>query len=96
MRILWTEPALSDLEAIGDFISSENSVETAMRVLTVITNSVGSLADFPHLGRAGRAPNTRELIVPNTSYIVPYRVRDSQLQVLAVFHVSRRWPEVFN
>jgi len=38
------------------------------------------------LGRPGRVLGTRELVVPDTSYIIPYRVRGNTLEVLRVFH----------
>ena len=96
MKLKWTKQALSDIEGIDEFIKNESSVEVSKRIIKTIQTSVKTLKEFPHLGRAGRSPDTRELIIPNTTYIVPYRVRDQELQILAVFHASRRWPETFN
>lgn len=45
----------------------------------------------PDLGRPGRLPGTRELVVVKTCHIVPYRFRDAA-EVLRVFHPSRRLP----
>ncbi|MCX7055916.1 MAG: type II toxin-antitoxin system RelE/ParE family toxin [Betaproteobacteria bacterium] len=42
-----------------------------MRVLA----AVDTLADQPSLGRPGRVPGTRELVVRKTRYIIPYRIR---------------------
>jgi toxin ParE1/3/4 len=30
-----------------------------------------------------------------TQYILPYRVQGRQIQVLAVFHAARKWPQDF-
>ena len=38
---------------------------------------------------------TRELVVPGTSYHIPYRVRNDVVEVLRVFHAARRWPKEF-
>jgi len=38
-------------------------------------------------------PGTRELIVTKTRYIVPYRVRGETVEILRVFHTSRRLPD---
>ena len=54
--------------------------------------AVAMLADQSGLGRPGRVPGTREWIVAKTRYLVPYRVRGGTLEVLRVFHMSRRLP----
>lgn len=88
----WTAPALHDLEAIGDYIARDNPAAAA-RLVTAIFQHVDNLVAFPHIGRPGRVHGTRELIVPGTPYIVPYKVRDAEVEILAVFHGSRRPPE---
>jgi len=94
MRLRWSIPALRDLEAIGDYIARDNPAAAA-RVVTTILDQAGRLAEHPHMGRPGRVPETRELVVTNTPYIVPYRVRGDAVQILAVLHGARRWPESF-
>ena len=54
--------------------------------------AVAMLADQLGLGRPGRVPGTREWIVANTRYLVPYKVRGVTVEVLRVFHTSRRLP----
>ncbi len=94
MRIRWTRSALADLEAIGDFVARDNPT-AARRLVEQIAASVGALSDHPHLGRPGRITGTRELVVRDTPYIAPYRVRGDEVEVLAVFHGARRWPDAF-
>lgn len=94
MRVIWTAPALRDLESIGDYFKADNA-GAAARVVAMIFERVEALAAHPHLGRAGRVPETRELVVSNSPWIVPYRVRDAKVEILAVFHGARRWPEMF-
>lgn len=94
MKLRWTAPALCDLEAIGDAIARDDP-GAAARMVTRILDQADRLADFPHIGRPGRVPGTRELVVTGTPYIVPYRVRDADVELLAVFHGARRWPEKF-
>jgi plasmid stabilization system protein ParE len=36
--------------------------------------------------RNGRVPGTRELVIPKTPYIVPYRVRHSTIEIARVYH----------
>jgi plasmid stabilization system protein ParE len=42
--------------------------------------------------RPGRLVGTRELVVPDTSYVIPYRVRLERLELIAVFHGRQKWP----
>jgi toxin ParE1/3/4 len=94
VNIVWTRPALRALEAIGDYISAENPT-AAERTVRRIRERVNELDAQPHLGRPGRTADTRELVVPGTPFIVPYRVRDNHVEVLSVFHGARKWPERF-
>jgi len=94
MKVRWTAPALRDLENIGDFIARDDP-SAAGRIVTRIFDQADRLAEYPHIGRPGRVPGTRELIVTGTPYIVPYRVRDAEVELLAIFHGARRWPETF-
>lgn len=58
-----------------------------------IDDGVRALLAFPRLGRPGRRPDTRELVISGTPYIVAYRLRDRDVQILRVLHGARRWPE---
>ncbi|MBI3419643.1 MAG: type II toxin-antitoxin system RelE/ParE family toxin [Proteobacteria bacterium] len=94
MKIAWTRPALRDLEAVVDCIAKDNPLAAAQIVERVFAQAE-SLAQYPHLGRAGRVAGTRELVVTATPFIVPYRVCDERVEILAVFHGARKWPEGF-
>jgi len=52
------------------------------------------LPNNPHI-RPGRVPGTRELVIPQTLYIVPYRVQRDVIQILRVYDGARRWPDSF-
>lgn len=94
MRLRWTTPALRDLETIGDYIGRD-SPAAAAKTVTRIFDQVDALKAHPHMGRAGRAPGTRELVIAETPFIVVYRVRADDVEALAVFHGARKWPEGF-
>ena len=95
MKVRWTAPALRDLEYVGDHIAKDNS-SAASRIVTSIFDQTDVLAEFPHLGRTGRVPDTRELVISKTPYIVPYRVRENEVEILAVFHGAQKWPETLD
>jgi plasmid stabilization system protein ParE len=83
--------ALANLDAEARYIARDNR-EAAARVVTAIADAIGRLAKYPAMGRAGRVTGTRELVVPSTPYIVPYRVRGDAVEILRVFHAARKWP----
>ncbi len=94
MRVRWLRAALADVDAEVDFIARDDPA-AADRVADRIKCSVEQLAEYPAMGRAGRVPGTRELVISGTPYIVPYRVRGGAVEVLRVFHAARRWPAEF-
>jgi len=94
VRVRWLRTALSNVEAEVDHIARDNP-EAADHVLSRIEEAVAHLAEHPAMGRAGRVPGTRELIVPGTPYVIPYRVREKTVEILRVFHSARQWPTEF-
>ena len=94
MKLVWSPQARRGLREIYLHILPEDPA--AARVLHArIRESVLRLAETPHMGRPGRVPGTRELMVPGTRDLVPYRVMEDSLQVLRVYHGARKWPEEF-
>ncbi len=91
MKVRWLKWALANLEAEAEYISRDNPA-AARRVVTAIARAVKLLARHPALGRPGRVEGTRELVVAGTPYIIPYRVHEGQVEVLRVFHATRKWP----
>ena len=91
LQVRWLKRALANLDAEGEYIARDNP-DAAQRVVSVMEQTVQLLAIHPALGRPGRVEGTRELIIPNTPYIIPYRVREGRVEVLRVFHAARKWP----
>jgi toxin ParE1/3/4 len=95
MTPVWSPEAMEDLAALRAYIE-KNDPAAARRVALHIVESIETLlCDHPELGRSGRVPGTRELVIPRTPFIVPYRVVGNTIQILRVFHGARRWPETF-
>jgi toxin ParE1/3/4 len=91
VQVRWLRRALENLDDEFVYIARDDP-EAAARLLERIASSVERLRDHPASGRPGRVPDTRELVVAGTSYIIPYRVRGQSVEILRVFHGSRRWP----
>jgi len=91
MQVKWLQKALQNLDDEAEYIAREDPV-TARLVVQRIVEAINLLPDNPALGHPGRIHGTRELVVPNTRYIVPYRVRPrlQRVEILRIFHTSRR------
>ncbi len=94
MRLLWTELAEADLDAIVLYVADE-SISNALAMDSRIRERVRMLADYPELGPLGRIPDTRELVVPNDRCVVVYRLQDDLVYVLRVIHGGQEWPLAF-
>jgi toxin ParE1/3/4 len=92
MRVRWLRTALRNLDEEASYIAADDPAAARLVVARVL-EAVAQLADQPALGRPGRVPSTRELVVARTRYIVPYRVRRDSVEILRVFHTSRRLPK---
>ena len=58
-----------------------------------IQETAAILVRHPTAGRTGRVLGTRELIVAGTPWVIPYRVRRGFIDILAVIHRARKWPD---
>ncbi len=94
MQIKWLMKALQNLNDEAEYIAQENP-EAAGLVVQHIVATINLLADNPAIGHQGRIHGTRELVIPDTRYIVPYRVKPQHqaIEILRVFHSSRRLPK---
>lgn len=91
MRVEWLRKAVSNLDQEAAHIAADDP-SAARLVVKRVLDAVAQLEEQPEMGRPGRVPGTRELVVLKTRYLVPYRVRSGTVQVLRVFHTSRRLP----
>ncbi len=85
MQVIWTQRAIRDLAAIQSFIERDKP-EAARQVAGRIILASEHLAAHPNRGRPGRKAGTRELVILNTPFILPYRIRGNNLTILAVLH----------
>ncbi len=94
MQVKWLNKALQNLDDEAEYIAQDDP-EAARLVVRRIVDAINLLTDNPALGHPGRIHGTRELVVADTRYVVPYRVRPrlQYIEILRVFHTSRRLPK---
>lgn len=89
-EVIWSEPALRDLEAIADYIALDDP-QAASGVVQRVFTRVGQLVAHPHSGRRppelGRS-RYREIIEPPCR--VFYRIDGSNVLIVHVMRAERR------
>ena len=91
MKVFWSRRAIRHLTALREYIARDSDQNAAL-IVGRILKAVDLLQTQPQMGRPGRILGTRELVVPETPYILPYRIRRERLELIAVFHGRRQWP----
>ncbi len=94
-HLIWTEPALQDLDAVADYIALENP-NAAKSYVKKVFEQVASLKTFPKMGRVPPEfedlPQYRQLLVAPCRIF--YKVVASDVFVLHVMRCERllrRW-----
>jgi plasmid stabilization system protein ParE len=77
-----------DLYRITAYIRRDNP-EAARSVAKSIYDGCASLVHSPNRGRTGVEPGTRELVFSQLPYIAVYRVTESVVEILRIWHGSQ-------
>jgi toxin ParE1/3/4 len=92
MPIVWLTAAVQDVLSIRTFISQTDS-QAAQNISLRLDRAISLLGTMPHMGRPGRIVGTRELAISGTSFLAIYRVQNSRVEILRIFHGRQRLPE---
>lgn len=92
MKIVWTPRSRRNLRDTARYLTQFNPL-AAMSMVRTVRAAPQQLLQYPASGRPGRVDGTRELVVIGTAYILPYRVHHDSIEILAVIHSSRQWPD---
>ena len=90
MKIKLSKLALQDLQSVKDYIGQDNP-NAAVAVVKRVIEAIENIATFPSIGRAGRVPHTKELVVSGTPLIIVYQVKQGVLYAVRVIHTARKW-----
>ena len=90
MKVCWSRRALADLNRIAAHIAKDKP-PAAIRFAQMVQQQVENLSVYPLPGRSGAYQDTRELVV-HKNYLITYRLRGDEVQVLQVWHVARGLP----
>lgn len=90
-QIIWTLPALEDLDAIADYISLVNP-QAAKRIVQRVTARIEMLATFPNLGFTPRdleGTRYRQLVEPPCH--IYYRVEEDTVYIVYIMRNEREF-----
>jgi plasmid stabilization system protein ParE len=92
VTVVWQAAARADVVRLVQYIAKENPI-AARKVARELILSGDGLALFPHRGRPGRTPGTREHVAL-WPYIIVYEVgADRSVSILRVWHGAQSRPE---
>lgn len=89
-EVIWTEPALQELDAIAEYIALDNPA-AASHLVQEVFDKIERLENFPQSGRAPpELPNSvyREVVVPPCRIF--YREDDQRVFVIYVMREERQ------
>jgi plasmid stabilization system protein ParE len=95
MKIVWTRRAERHLREAYQYWAVEKSEAGADIMLDRIPAAAELLQGNPEIGRPGRIPTTRELALKPLPFLMVYRVRPAKIEMLALLHGARKWPQQF-
>jgi toxin ParE1/3/4 len=89
LHVIWTDSAIADLRAIGEYVARDSEVY-ADRVVGQIIDTARLLEQFAELGQV--VPEYGDCNVRQRlwrSYRILYQVQPDRVAILAVVHASR-------
>jgi toxin ParE1/3/4 len=91
MPIRWLRTALRNLDRHANYIAKDNP-DAARRAVERVQAAVSQLTQYPSMGRIGRVAGTRELIIGGPAWIIVYRVRAADIEIIRILHGTQKWP----
>lgn len=80
--------------SLKEYIEKDNPKAAVDLTKRIVLKVVEQLTKFQNIGKAGRVPGTRELVITNTPYIAVYWVKSDSIEILRVLHTSMKWPDI--
>jgi addiction module RelE/StbE family toxin len=91
VKLVWSAAAIADRHAIVDFIA-DDSPRAATAMDLELASRTDALETHPMIGRPGRLPQSRELVLIGTPYIIVYGLSETDIVILRVVHAAQQWP----
>ena len=83
MNLLVVTKAIEDLNSLRTYIAHDNPAAARAMALHITHSIEQLLPDNPQMGRPGRVPGTRELVIPESPFIAPIDCSEMSFKVCA-------------
>ncbi|NDV24988.1 type II toxin-antitoxin system RelE/ParE family toxin [Desulfovibrio sp. JC022] len=90
MLIKWANSAHRDIAGILRYFIEIQEKDVGQNLVNRLFYAIELLAQFPHSGRSGQVEGTRELMIPDPSYILIYKVTE-HVEIARVLHIHQKW-----
>jgi toxin ParE1/3/4 len=91
LRVRYSDTALSDLRDIHTYLSQHDPA-AARKIGAAIENAVLLLSLFPQKSRRIRRGGERALPLSRYPFIIFFRIKGDELEILRIRHGARRHP----
>jgi len=92
MEIKRLENALKNLDSAAEYLN-EHIPQAAQDFMLEVHSLTTILKENPSMGRTGRVFGTRELVLQQFPYLIPYRVKNNYIEILRVFPTRMNLPD---
>ncbi|MCC6947009.1 MAG: type II toxin-antitoxin system RelE/ParE family toxin [Bradyrhizobiaceae bacterium] len=89
MKVVFTKPALAELDTIAAYLSERNPV-VAANVVAHIDRITAQLSRFPLMGHPKYKPEVRMIPLRRYPYLIFYSVEADEVHILSIRHAARR------
>jgi toxin ParE1/3/4 len=90
MKVKWSKRALRNADAVSGYLLERNP-RAAADVLAAIIQSTVKLSRFPQIGVQLADTDFRVLTVVRFGYVIVYRIRNGEVEILNNHHGRTDW-----
>jgi toxin ParE1/3/4 len=91
LNLIFTKTAFKNLSEIVTYYEKQQK-NLGTRFAKYHKEQTEILQTMPNIGRTGKVFGTRELVFYEFPYVVVYRVRKIDIQIIRIYHQSKKYP----
>ncbi len=96
-KVIYTKPALLDLQGIWQYLAEEKQNEQAAnRLDDAIREKCRVYAQYPHIGRVSETYGVGVRRFPHGNYVIFYKPIEDGIAILHVWHGSQNLPDLIH